>query len=95
MDHAREGNLGIQIQLDTKDEMEIVAHSFNNMMLRVQALTEKLREETVRTEQALKNEKDAEIKALTRTDQPAFSSIIRWISSTGRSLKTSSTRAAG
>lgn len=82
MDRAREGNLGIQVQLATKDEMEIVASSFNNMMLRVQALTQRLKEEAIRTEEALKKEKDAEIKALTAQINPHFLyntlDIINW-----------------
>jgi two-component system sensor histidine kinase YesM len=72
MDLARAGDLGVQISLDTKDEMEIVAKSFNRMMLEIQALTENLREERDRTAQAMAKEKDAEIKALTAQINPHF-----------------------
>lgn len=72
MDLAREGDLGVQVSLDTKDEMEIVAKSFNRMMLEIQTLTSHLREEKDRTAQAVAKEKDAEIKALTAQINPHF-----------------------
>ncbi|MDD2955612.1 MAG: histidine kinase [Oscillospiraceae bacterium] len=72
MDLARKGDLGVQVSLDTKDEMEIVAQSFNRMMQEILALTETLRAEKDRTAQAIAKEKDAEIKALTAQINPHF-----------------------
>lgn len=72
MERAKGGDLDIQVDIKTKDEMSIVAQTFNEMMVKISSLTNNLREERDRTANAIKNEKDAEIKALTAQINPHF-----------------------
>lgn len=65
MNSAREGELSVQVDLDTKDEIAMIGSHFNQMMVRLQQLLAEVKSATAR-------EKEAEIKALVAQINPHF-----------------------
>ena len=57
-------------------EISVLSESFGHMVMRIQALVEKVKNEEITL-------RKTELKALPGADQPALSSIIRWIPSSG------------
>ncbi|HEX3046084.1 MAG TPA: sensor histidine kinase [Bacillota bacterium] len=65
MNTAQTGELSVQVNLDTKDEIAIIGSNFNKMMIRLQQLMEEVKTATGR-------QKEAEIKALVAQINPHF-----------------------
>jgi two-component system sensor histidine kinase YesM len=65
MNIAREGELSVQVKMDTKDEIAMIGFHFNLMMVRIQQLMEEVKSATGR-------EKEAEIRALVAQINPHF-----------------------
>ncbi|TCL59763.1 two-component system sensor histidine kinase YesM [Hydrogenispora ethanolica] len=65
MQSAREGELSVQVNLDTKDEIAMIGSHFNQMMARLQQLLEEVKVATGR-------QKEAEIRALAAQINPHF-----------------------
>lgn len=65
MNIARKGELSVQVNLDTKDEIAVIGSHFNQMIVQIQQLMEEIKLATTR-------EKEAEIKALVAQINPHF-----------------------
>lgn len=65
MNIARKGELSIQVDLDTQDELSMIGSHFNKMMIQLQQLMEEVKVATSR-------QKEAEIKALVAQINPHF-----------------------
>jgi two-component system sensor histidine kinase YesM len=65
MNLARKGELSVQVNLDTKDEIAVIGSHFNQMIAQIQQLMEEIKLATAR-------EKEAEIKALVAQINPHF-----------------------
>lgn len=65
MNIARKGELSIQVNLDTKDELSMIGAQFNKMMVQLQQLMEEVKLATGR-------QKEAEIKTLVAQINPHF-----------------------
>lgn len=65
MKTARQGELSVQVNLETKDELAMIGSHFNQMMVRIQQLMDEVKLATGR-------EKEAEIRALVAQINPHF-----------------------
>lgn len=67
-----EGTQGQEVQVDTKDELYVIARQFNKMTRRIDSLVETLKKKNVEIEEAVTRRKNAEIKALEAQINPHF-----------------------
>lgn len=65
MTTAKSGELNVHVNFDTKDEISIIATTFNSMMVQIKRLIEDVKS-------AARQQKDAEIKALEAQINPHF-----------------------
>ncbi len=67
-----EGTVGTEMQVDTKDELYMIAIQFNKMTRRIRDLVETLKKKNIEIAEAVNRRKDAEIKALEAQINPHF-----------------------
>lgn len=69
---AQNGDLSVKVDVETKDEISIIGVSFNKMMLRISDLLEQVKKQMEITSEALRLQKEAEIRALEAQINPHF-----------------------
>lgn len=67
-----EGTKGQEVEVDSKDELYVIARQFNKMTRRVDTLVEALKNKNIEIEEAVTRRKNAEIKALEAQINPHF-----------------------
>lgn len=72
MKTAQKGEYSIQIDLDSGDEISVIARAFNSMMARINQLIQDLHFQMQMVREATQKQKDAEIRALEAQLSPHF-----------------------
>lgn len=67
-----EGTQDQEVEVDSKDELYIIARQFNKMTRRINMLVETLKHKNIEIEEAVTRRKDAEIRALEAQINPHF-----------------------